>query len=89
MDFKMSEVTEKENSLEFNIHGVDVSVVNSLRRVLLTRIETLVFRGFPYAQNKLEFIRNKTKFNNEYLKHRIVPRKTLAGMWSRNAVIST
>ena len=71
MDFKMSEVTEKENSLEFNIHGVDVSVVNSLRRVLLTRIETLVFRGFPYAQNKLEFIRNKTKFNNEYLKHRI------------------
>ena len=55
----------------FEILNTDVSVVNSLRRVILTRIPMLVFRGFPHAANQINIKKNKSKFNNEYIKHRI------------------
>jgi DNA-directed RNA polymerase alpha subunit len=61
----------KGQILTFKIINVDVSVVNSLRRVILTEIRTLVFRGFPHYSNRINIKKNNTKFNNEYLKHRI------------------
>ena len=57
--------------LTFEVVNVDVSVINSLRRVILTHIPTLVFRGFPHYSNKINIKKNNTKFNNEYLKHRL------------------
>jgi len=57
--------------LTFKMINVDVCVVNSLRRVILTEIPTLVFRGFPHYSNRINIKKNNTKFNNEYLKHRI------------------
>jgi len=57
--------------LTFKLLNVDVSIVNSIRRVILTEIPTLVFRGFPHYSNKIQIKKNNTKFNNEYLKHRI------------------
>ena len=67
----VSNLSESEDSLRFEIANVDVSIVNSLRRVILTNIDQLVFRGFPHAENQLVFEKNNTKFNNEFLKHRI------------------
>jgi len=61
----------KGQELTFKILNVDVSVVNSIRRVILTEIPCLVFRGFPHYSNKINIKKNNTKFNNEYLKHRI------------------
>ena len=61
----------KGQILTFKIINVDVSIVNSLRRVILTEIRTLVFRGFPHYSNRINIKKNNTKFNNEYLKHRI------------------
>ena len=61
----------KGQELTFKVLNVDVSVVNSIRRVILTEIPTLVFRGFPHYSNKINIKKNNTKFNNEYLKHRI------------------
>lgn len=61
----------KGELLTFKIMNVDVSIVNSIRRVILTEIPTLVFRGFPHFSNKINITKNNTKFNNEYLKHRI------------------
>ena len=51
--------------------NTDVSIVNALRRVITTNIQTLVFRGFPYKDNQINILKNTTKFNNEYLKHRL------------------
>lgn len=62
---------ETEDALRFELANVDVSVVNSLRRVVLTNLDQLVFRGFPHAENQLSIEKNNTKFNNEFLKHRI------------------
>jgi DNA-directed RNA polymerase subunit L len=67
----VSSITETDEALRFELSNVDVSVVNSLRRVILTNIDQLVFRGFPHADNQLNFEKNNTKFNNEFLKHRI------------------
>ena len=57
--------------MSFEIRNADVSVVNAIRRTVLTDIETLVMRGFPYNENNIEISKNTTKFNNEYLKHRL------------------
>jgi DNA-directed RNA polymerase subunit L len=61
----------KGETLTFKIINVDVAVVNSIRRVILTEIPALVFRGFPHYSNRINIKKNNTKFNNEYLKHRI------------------
>jgi len=45
--------------------------VNALRRVILTEIDSLVIRGFPHKENLINIKTNKTKYNNEYLKHRL------------------
>ncbi len=71
MDPIVSNITETDDALRFELANVDVSVVNSLRRVVLTNIEQLVFRGFPHKENQLVVEKNTTKFNNEFLKHRI------------------
>ena len=65
--------TEDKNLgvLEFELLNEDVSVVNSLRRTMMTDIKSLVFRGFPHDSNNINIEKNNTKFNNEYLKHRI------------------
>lgn len=71
MDPIVSNIAQTDDSLRFELANVDVSVVNSLRRVILTNIDQLVFRGFPHAENQLMIEKNSTKFNNEFLKHRI------------------
>ena len=65
--------TEDKNlgKLEFELLNEDVSIVNSLRRTMMTDIKSLVFRGFPHESNNIIIEKNNTKFNNEYLKHRI------------------
>ena len=57
--------------LHFTIDNVDVSIVNGIRRVITTNIPTLVFRGFPDKDNQINIKKNTTKFNNEYIKHRL------------------
>ena len=64
-------ITETEERLEFDLKNVDLSVVNGLRRVILTRIPSLVIRGFPHDANLIQIETNTTKYNNEYLKHRL------------------
>ncbi len=72
MDPQIIGIGENEDGVfSFEILNVDVSIVNSLRRTLMTHIKMLVFRGFPHMENQLIFHKNKTKFNNEYLKQRI------------------
>ena len=44
-----------EGNLVFNLESADVSVPNALRRTILSNIETLVFRGFPYTSNHITF----------------------------------
>lgn len=64
-------LNEIGNRLNFTFKNTDVSIVNGLRRTILSNIDTIVFRGFPHSENQIDITTNKTKFNNEYLKHRL------------------
>jgi DNA-directed RNA polymerase subunit L/DNA-directed RNA polymerase alpha subunit len=68
---KVVGLQESGDNLEMEISDVNRSIVNSLRRTILTYVPILVFRGFPHSENRIHISKNTSKFNNEYLKHRI------------------
>ena len=59
------------NVLKFTLNGVNVSLANALRRIILSEIPTAVFRTFPYKENMADFEVNTTRFNNEIVKQRL------------------
>ena len=59
------------DSLHFRLSGVNVSLANSIRRTILSDIETLVFRTTPYEKNKANIIANTSRLNNEIIKQRL------------------
>ncbi len=59
------------NSLEFTLNNVNVSIANSLRRIILSHIPVYVMRTSPYEKNDANIIKNTTRFNNEVLKQRL------------------
>lgn len=71
MQQQIENIYNDNERLYFTLKGVNVSVVNSIRRTILSNIDTLVFRGFPHEENQINILKNTTKFNNEYLKQRI------------------
>ena len=62
---------EDDNQLKFTISGVNASIVNGVRRILLADIPTIVFKTFPYSENKCHVTTNTSRFNNEILKQRL------------------
>ena len=71
MDPKVVSIGTNNGELNFELVDTELSIVNSLRRVIITNIDSLVFRGFPHKENLIKISKNNSKFNNEYLKHRI------------------
>jgi len=62
---------ETPKTLTCYFENADVSLINGLRRIILTEIDSLVIRGFPHKENLIQIKKNNTKFNNEYIKHRL------------------
>lgn len=71
MSIQVTNITELDGVLSFNIKNVDTCVVNAIRRTILSNINSLVFRGFPYENSNINMIKNTSNFNNEYMKQRI------------------
>ena len=72
-----SDVNIEDGTLNFVMsgdqeYGLDKSVVNALRRVLLTEIPTVAFRTDEGIENKdIIMVNNQTSLHNEMLLHRI------------------
>ena len=60
----------KNNILTFTISNIDVCYANSIRRIILSHIPSVVFKP-SYEDNKLDIIKNTSRFNNEIIKHRL------------------
>lgn len=71
MNPEIVEVSEKNGVLSFQLNGVNLSIANSIRRVILSEIPCVVFRTTPYEKNDATFEINTTKLNNEILKQRL------------------
>ena len=60
-----------ERSLTFTLENCDVSIANSIRRVVVSEINQYVFRTFPHSENRADFTVNTTRLHNEILKQRL------------------
>ena len=60
-----------DDNLKFTLSGVNVSLANALRRIILSEIPMVVFRVSPNEKNKCNIIVNTCGLNNEIVKHRL------------------
>ena len=71
MEPRISDLSQDTNYIEFKLSGVNVSIANALRRIILSEIPTVVFRTCPYESNLVDFINNTSRMNNELIKQRL------------------
>ena len=71
MNPKISTVSEDNGILNFTLSGVNVSLANALRRIILNDIDTVVFRTETYGDNKCTIGTNTGRLHNEILKQRL------------------
>ena len=71
MNPMIKDIKTANGYLTFNLSGVDVSVANAIRRIILSEIETVVFRTAPYARSLAKIKTNTTRLNNELIKQRL------------------
>ena len=64
-------ISEENNVLLFTMSNINHSLANSLRRIVLSEIPTLIFRTFPHNDSKVDISINTTRLNNEIIKQRI------------------
>jgi DNA-directed RNA polymerase subunit L len=60
-----------DDSLGFTLSGVNVSVANAIRRIILSEIPIIVFKTTPNEENKCNIIANTSRLNNEIIKQRL------------------
>jgi len=67
------EIISKINNdeLKFTLSGVNVSIANSIRRIILSEIPMVVCRVSPNEKNKCNILANTCGLNNEIVKHRL------------------
>ena len=71
MDPKIIEITEQNDILKFTLAGVNVSLANALRRIILSDIPCNVIRTETFEENQCNIIANTTRLHNEILKQRL------------------
>lgn len=69
----VSDINESNDGtrLTFRMENINVSIVNALRRIILSEIPTVVIRTTPYDKNRVKIETNTTRMNNEIIKQRL------------------
>ena len=71
MDPKISNISTLDETLLFTLSGVDVSIANSIRRIIISDIPSFVIKTLPHSENLVNFTINTSRFNNEIIKQRL------------------
>jgi len=71
MNPTVQSIIDEDSTLQFTISNINSSLINAIRRIIISEIPCFVFRTFPYAQNKATIDINTTRFNNEIIKQRL------------------
>ncbi len=64
-------ILNDDDDLTFRIDNTNVSIVNAIRRILLSDINTVVIKTFPHEECLCNIINNTSRFTNEMIKHRL------------------
>ena len=67
----VSNIDNSDDILKFELVNVNISIANSLRRIILSEIPCVVFKTSPYEESKAEIDINTTRMNNELIKQRL------------------
>ena len=67
----LSQHSVEDSYLKFRISGINVSLANALRRIIISEIPTVVFRTTPHEENLANIEINTTRMNNEIIKQRL------------------
>jgi len=62
---------ERLNIMKFTISDINVSLINAVRRTILSDIPTVVFKTSPHEENRANITVNTSRINNEILKQRL------------------
>jgi len=57
--------------LNFTLAGINVSIANSIRRTILSDIDTVIIRTTPHEKNDMIILTNTTRLNNEIIGQRL------------------
>jgi len=71
MNPAITSILEDNDILRFTLTGVNVSLANGLRRIILSEINTVVFRTETYNDNMCIIYENTGRLHNEIVKQRL------------------
>ena len=71
MNPTVTQFSQEEFQLTFQLNNINVSLANAIRRVILSDIPIVVFRTQPHSKNLATFRKNTSRMNNELLKQRL------------------
>jgi len=71
--FKFEQFKKNNNIINFKIKNIDIGLLNSIRRTILSEIENVAFDFEPYKTNDslVNIIKNTSPLHNEFIKHRL------------------
>tara|TARA_Y100000389_G_scaffold205142_1_gene264010 strand:- start:4329 stop:5435 length:1107 start_codon:yes stop_codon:yes gene_type:complete len=71
MEPTIANVDENLDFITFTLTGVNVSIANAIRRIIISEIPCFVFRTTPNEDNKISILKNTSRLNNEIIKQRL------------------
>ena len=63
--------TEDPNQINISIKDINLSLVNGIRRTILSDYPTIAFNTDEYLNSDLKILTNTSSINNEYILHRL------------------
>jgi DNA-directed RNA polymerase subunit L len=72
-NYNFAILEEKERLLKFRVENVDLSIINSIRRIILSEIPNVAIAFDPYnpSMTDITFSKNTSVLHNEMLGHRL------------------
>ena len=65
------EKSEDTNQLNIEFYNINLSLINGIRRVILSEFPTIAFNIDDYLNSDMKIITNTSSINNEFILHRI------------------
>ena len=62
---------KSKNNVTFQVTNSNISMMNAIRRILISNVPTFGFRTEPYEKSMVKIIKNDSPIHNEFVSHRI------------------
>ena len=60
-----------KTNVTFSFNNVPISIINGIRRTIISDIKTFAFKTEPFAKSNVKIIKNDSSLHNEFISHRI------------------